>query len=594
MVAVAMAPLVVVSVQALDLTTDQAEDAQAASRSREAVAVADEIARWVQLKAQAVAGWANLYPDLLERPPVVQDGFLRGVYRAIPGAVTVVLLDDDGLAGEPGAEVAPVWLDAPLAPNDPLAGRPRGSPARAAGFVEAIPGVRQPGEVRVGLPFYAEPEVAGAPQPAPTVPLAARGPFASVAVLAVELSLDEVDALLASRATAGRGFALVVKGRQPLLSRGPAVDLAPLEPLMGQGEVTFDEAGGRVGAMADVPGLPWTVVMTEEPEADGAWSALSTRLFVALGLSLVVAVLAGLIVARTVSQPVRTLRAAVNRVAEGELDHRVPVAGRDEVAELAAAFNHMSGRLSTTLAELEARQREVEAFNAELQDRVVERTRDLEAAQSELVRAGALAAVGEVGAGLAHELNNPLASVLGLVQLLKAQASGDTQRALLAQAEEQALRCRTVMEAMLRLSDSQRSTGESRANATLILREVVTLVEAALRQRQVELSVVDLSDELWVALDPAELRSVFSQVIQGLATGLPAGASLKIRAHEADGLISVLLHPDRAVAAGARGDDYRAAGLGLWVARRMLDSHQGSLAAPDDGEGAWHLSLPAA
>ncbi|MFK7929235.1 MAG: PAS domain-containing sensor histidine kinase [Myxococcota bacterium] len=594
MVAVAMAPLAVVSVQALDVTSDQADEAQQAARSREAVAVADELARWVRLKAQAVAGWANLYPDLLEREPAVQDGFLRAVYRAIPGAVTVALLDEEGLAGPRGNELSPVWLDRALPPGDPLSNRPRGSTERASAFAKIVPRPSVPGEVRLGRPFDPPVLLVGAPKPPPTLPIAARGPFDSPATVAVELSLDELEALLAARATEDRGFTLVSQGGRVLLSKGPAVDIRPLQPLMEQGEVTFDVEDGRAGALAAVPGIPWTVVMTEAPGPDTAWPALRTRLLVALGLSLVVAVAAGLIVGRTVSRPVREVRAAVNRVADGELDHRVPVAGGDEIAELAAAFNHMSGRLAATLAELDTRRREVEAFNEELQDRVRERTHDLEAAQAELVRAGQLAAVGEVGAGLAHELNNPLSSVLGLVQLVQLKTTDETQRGLLGQAEAQALRCREVMEAMLRLSAPTPTTGESRSELGSALAEVGRLVGGALRQRGVTLTLASVESGLWVATDPTELRAVLAQVVQGLASGLPEGGSLSLSAVRNQDSVEVRIQPDRDVDAGARRDDYRAAGLGLWVARRLLASHGGSLQAPSPGEEAWRLILPVA
>ena len=147
---------------------------------------------------------------------------------------------------------------------------------------------------------------------------------------------------------------------------------------------------------------------------------------------------------------------------------------------------------------------------------------------------------------------------------------------------------------MLRLADTEGATGLERADAGAVLREVAGLVEGALRQRQVELSADPIPSDLWVAADPAELRALFSQVVQGLASGMAEGAHLRLAAERRDDAVVVSLITDQPVAAGARRDDYRAAGLGLWVARRLLATHGGSLVAPDDGEGAWRLTLPAA
>jgi len=612
MVAVSLAPLVVVSIQAVDLTSDQAAQARQAARTREAVAVADEIGRWVALKAQAVRGWASLYPDLLSRGPAVQDGLLKATYRAVPGVVTVALLNDDGLVGPPGQELPPRWLDASLSPNDPLAERPRGSKSRADAFLERVPRPDVPGQVWLGEPYTPPPIAPGAPVPGPGLPIGARGPFAERAVLAVDLSLDEVDALLELRARDGRGFALVLADGSPVLGHGPPVDLDVLEPLLGTNTAAFRvEDEGRAGALATVPGVPWTVVMSEPITADPAWPRLQRRLGVSLGVSLVVAVLAGLVVARTVSRPVAQVRTAANRIAEGDLEHRVPATGRDEIGELAQSFNHMAARLAVTLDELEARRAEVEAFNEELQDRVRARTAELEAAQAELLRAGQLAAVAEVGAGLAHEINNPLASVLGLLQVGAHRADDPAVKGLLSQAEAEAQRCRAVVEAMLQLSsDDARdpgpggSAGEGSevpgeaSDLASILPEVVRVVEAASSQRGVVIALGPTPEPpgaCRVAVDEVALRRALTQVLQGLVAGLPDGASLQVGLSQLDpDRAQVELVPDRAVAAGARRDDYRAAGLGLWVARRLISASGGRLDAPDDGEGPWRLTLPRA
>src|SRR5262249_27837676 len=88
--------------------------------------------------------------------------------------------------------------------------------------------------------------------------------------------------------------------------------------------------------------------------------------------------------------PIRDLQEGVGRVGQGDFDHTIRVNSGDEIEDLAAAFNDMTGRLREMYTDL-ARQ-------------VNERSR-------QLVRSERLAGVGFLAAGVAHEINNPLASI---------------------------------------------------------------------------------------------------------------------------------------------------------------------------------------
>src|SRR5205814_6260086 len=93
---------------------------------------------------------------------------------------------------------------------------------------------------------------------------------------------------------------------------------------------------------------------------------------------------------RWVFYPIRDLEQGAGRVARGDFDFRIEVDSGDEMEDLAAAFNDMTSRLSEMYRDL-ARQ-------------VNERSR-------QLVRSERLASVGFLAAGVAHEINNPLASI---------------------------------------------------------------------------------------------------------------------------------------------------------------------------------------
>src|SRR6202040_351044 len=99
---------------------------------------------------------------------------------------------------------------------------------------------------------------------------------------------------------------------------------------------------------------------------------------------------------------------------------------QQEFGELAQAFNQMAS--------------EIRRWNAELQARVDERTAELKAAQDQIARTRRLAALGSLGAGVAHELNNPLTAIAGLLAVLRKELGDSPHAALLAQVQDQARR----------------------------------------------------------------------------------------------------------------------------------------------------------
>lgn len=101
-------------------------------------------------------------------------------------------------------------------------------------------------------------------------------------------------------------------------------------------------------------------------------------------LAIMVSLVLGLLLIRSILRPLGVLRAGVLKIAEGDLGTRIHLEGRDEFAELAACFNRMA--------------------------------RDLVRRQEDRVRSQKLAAIGQIAAGLAHKINNPPRGHLGLRQ----------------------------------------------------------------------------------------------------------------------------------------------------------------------------------
>ena len=105
--------------------------------------------------------------------------------------------------------------------------------------------------------------------------------------------------------------------------------------------------------------------------------------------------------------PVRLLQRGVRRVARGSFDYKIELNTGDEMQDLAEAFNDMTAKISMTYADLE--------------QQVQERSR-------QLVRSERLAGVGFLAAGVAHEINNPLASIAFCSEALENRLGGLLER----------------------------------------------------------------------------------------------------------------------------------------------------------------------
>jgi two-component system NtrC family sensor kinase len=593
-----IAPVLVTGFFAARKSIERTDESTDAIMLRDATGMATFVETWTNAEVSALVGW--MVPFELGHKPAIQELLVHAVIRAMPSVQVAVLVDADGFP-----LVDPVWVDDDLvAAGDP---RPPGSAARARAITARLPAIedqrtptgRRPAGA-IGTPWV--PDGGGAP----SIPVAAVGPYDDDVVLGAEVSMAEVDALIASQSTPTHAIALLAADGHAILGGAQAlVDPARLEPLLATGDgTTFDTDlpdGTPVhGALARVRGTPWTVVVVE-PTAivEQASAEIRRGTLTILGVSSLLAVGVSLVVARSVSGPVQELRDGALALASGDLGRRVGggswtrVARGDELGDLMRAFDHMAGTLQTNRAEIDRQRTEIQAFNAELQQRVDDRTRELRAAQDRLVQSGQMAAVAEIGAGMAHELNNPLAAILGLAQVLRMRSRGTPEEAQLARIEEQASRCRDVVAAMLRLSAGEGDPAHAPiVDLRPVLREVVGLVAGPYRQRGVTLELADADAPLQVRIDPVAASRILAQVLNSLRAGLDAGSTLRIAGRVDGDDVIIALTPDRPVAAGAVRDDFLASSMGMWVARRLLTQVGGRVDPPAGDELAWKLVMP--
>ncbi|MFP2932921.1 sensor histidine kinase, partial [Pyxidicoccus sp. 3LG] len=278
----------------------------------------------------------------------------------------------------------------------------------------------------------------------------------------------------------------------------------------------------------------------------------------------------------------------------GELDRRVKVEGQDELSELATTFNRMG-------AELEAARSRLMRWNDDLRTRVEEATAELKGAQVQLLEAQKLAAVGQLGAGVAHEINNPLAGILGNVQLLMLdRGAGDPDLDTLRKIEQSAKRCKEITQNLLRFSQ-QRERAELRpVDLNAVVRDALSLTEHQIRGDGISL-VTELGQGLGrVRADPGHLSQVVLALLSNARTAMLKTQSkrLTLRTGEKDGRAFLEVEDTgKGIAPDIRPrifepffttkDVWSNVGLGLSVVWRVVTETGGSIDVRSEaGQGA--------
>jgi len=244
---------------------------------------------------------------------------------------------------------------------------------------------------------------------------------------------------------------------------------------------------------------------------------------------------------RMVHVPVRKLIRETRRLAGGDLSARVPEISRDELGVLARTFNRMA-------RDLEGARTELLEWGRTLEARVREKTQELEHARDQILQVEKMASLGKLAAVVAHEINNPLSSVVTyariLVRRLRNQELTDECRENLEYLESiasEATRCGEIVAQLLAFA--RRRGGEFGAT------NVNDVVEKALFLVHHKLELSNVRPE--TSLDPAlpEISADASQIQQALMALLinacqameTTGGEVRIATAARDGGIEIVV-----------------------------------------------------
>jgi len=286
---------------------------------------------------------------------------------------------------------------------------------------------------------------------------------------------------------------------------------------------------------------------------------------------------------RWVLYPVRLLQRGVRRVARGGFDYKIDLKTGDEMQALAEAFNDMTARLSVTYADLERQ--------------VHERSR-------QLVRSERLAGVGFLAAGVAHEINNPLASIAFCSEalenridpLLNPHENPDAKvvKNYLRMIQEEAFRCKSITEKLLDFSRCAEIQRERTDMASLI-QGVVEMIRHMGKYRGKQI-VFQPREAVMAHVDSQELKQVVLNLVVNALDSMEPNGTLRIEAKHAEGMVELSFADDGCGMSPEVLENIfepfftkrkvgKGTGLGLSITHRIVSQHQGEIMATSPGEG---------
>lgn len=341
------------------------------------------------------------------------------------------------------------------------------------------------------------------------------------------------------------------------------------------------------------------------------------RLTTVLGvLTALVATLSGalgILIAHYLARPVASLRSATREIAAGDLSKRVEITTGDEIEALAADFNTMTGRLNEA-------QTRLAQWNIELEREVAQQTEKVRQLQTGLARADKLASIGQITAGVMHEIGNPLAAIKTKIQVAEEAGELDAEeQELLDEILVEVDRLTAFLRSFSRLARLRDHPTKAEVSLADVADSVVALLAPDLRRRHVALRLECDTAAPRVRGDAEQLRHLLMNLVLNAADASPDGGQVLVRIQRSP-VNSGDAHAQTRLQVVDRGTGVspdilekiwnpffttkpEGTGLGLAICRQIVQEHGGSIQMQSEpGKGTevtvvfaqWQPEVPAA
>lgn len=321
-------------------------------------------------------------------------------------------------------------------------------------------------------------------------------------------------------------------------------------------------------------------INTAQSEVEkGAQRRTNIYIIVAALISLLVAIGVASFFSKRVTARIDQLREGTEVIEKGRLDYRLRIDSGDEIELLSKHFNSMASKL--------------EESHQTLERKVDERTRELKESQEAMVQQEKMVGIGQLAAGIAHELNTPLGTIIGYAQMLREDLAQEPHLSTsLADVEEiigQAGRCRDLVKNLLNFS--RRSSSEkATSDINDIVLKILSLVEHDFEMKRVRVHTELGRNVPRVRVNENEIAQVILNLANNAADSMPSGGILRVSTdyEEASGRICLAVSD---TGCGIKEADRtrvfepffttkevgKGTGLGLSICYKIVENHLGSI-----------------
>ena len=344
------------------------------------------------------------------------------------------------------------------------------------------------------------------------------------------------------------GFVVVPGEPFKMRTRLPEEVIVQGEPVQVNGETV-----GTVIASGEPPQLA--------PQEERYLERTNRALIYAAGGAALVALVLGFFLARGLTGPLRELTDAIRTTGQGKLGQQVAVRSKDEIGELASAFNQMSTELEHLIAQRQ-----------------------------------------QITADIAHDLRTPLTVIGGYIESMQDGVLDATPERLATIYKEVQHLQRLVEDLrMLSLAEAgQLSLNPVWISPQILLEQVEATYQHAAAQNSVKLALLESTDVAEIMVDPDRMMQVLGNLINNALRHTPAGGEIRLSANQVQDWVELIVQDTGAGIAPEvmphiydrfyRGDQSREehegeTGLGLAIAKSFVNMHGGELWAHSEGPG---------
>lgn len=258
------------------------------------------------------------------------------------------------------------------------------------------------------------------------------------------------------------------------------------------------------------------------------------------------------------TRPIEHMIGVIRQVKRGKLEERMTVAGEDELAEMAGAFNRMT--------------------------EMIRRNREMEAS---LAQQGKMASLGVLSSGVAHEINNPLGVILGYAGYLEGKmGESDPNFKYIHEIKRESKRCKKIVQDLLSYARTPRPTLES-LDLNDLLAQIIDFAANHTDMRGVTIASDFARDIPPVMLDGDQMRQVTINLVLNAGGAMPDGGTLTVRTSRTDEENVRIDFLDTGCGIPPENLEKifepfyttkeRGTGLGLAITKQIIEMHQGEI-----------------